>query len=209
MKSPYPNRLWLMVNDSPLKSGFAFLPFSGGIILAAGLASSLLPRTGPKPLMLIGLAMATAGLFYLTQLGKDSSWVSHVLPAEVVMSIGLALVFVPLSSLALFGVEPRDAGVASALLNTTQQVGGSLGTALLNTLYASAVTSYLTTHVPGSAGKAAFQFEAYLHGYRIAFVVGGFLLLAALIAVGIAVNAKRDQLPKVDEVEAEPVPAGV
>jgi hypothetical protein len=119
------------------------------------------------------------------------------------------LVFVPLSSLALFGVEPRDAGVASAMLNTTQQIGGSLGTALLNTLYASAVAGYLTTHVPGSAGTAAFQFEAYLHGYRIAFVVGGFLLLAALIAVGVAVNAKRDQLPKIDEVEAEAVPVGV
>lgn len=199
----------LNLGYSPLKSGFAFLPFSGGIILAAGLASSLLPRTGPKPLMLIGLAMATAGLFYLTQLGTDSSWVSHVLPAEVVMSVGLALVFVPLSSLALFGVEPRDAGVASAMLNTTQQIGGSLGTALLNTLYASAVTGYLTTHAPGSAGKVAFQFEAYLHGYRTAFVVGGFLLLAALIAVAVAVNAKRDQLPKIDEVEAEAVPAGV
>jgi EmrB/QacA subfamily drug resistance transporter len=184
---------------SPLKSGFAFLPFSGGIIVAAGLASTLLPRTGPKPLMLVGLALATAGIFDLTQLGTTSSWLTHVLPAEVVMSVGLALVFVPLSSLSLFGVEPRDAGVASAMLNTTQQVGGSLGTALLNTLYASAVTGYLASHVPGGTGAAAaqaLQFEAFLHGYRVAFVIGGALLAAALIVVAFAVNARRDQAAK-------------
>ncbi len=123
------------------------------------------------------------------------------------MSVGMALVFVPLSSLALFGVAPRDAGVASALLNTTQQVGGSLGTALLNTLYASAVTGYLTSHTAGAAGKTAFQLEAYLHGYRVAFVIGGFLLAAALLVVVLAVNAKRDDpvAPSLEEVV--PVPA--
>ena len=188
---------------SPLKSGFAFLPFSGGIIVTAGLASALLPRFGPKPLMVTGMAMATVGLFYLTRLGTDSSWVTHVLPAEIVMSVGMALVFVPLSSLSLFGVDPRDAGVASALLNTTQQVGGSLGTALLNTLYASAVTSWAASHVPGAAGKTAFQLEAYLHGYRVAFVVGGFLLAAALVVVIVFINAKRDELPS----PADAVPA--
>jgi EmrB/QacA subfamily drug resistance transporter len=184
---------------SPLKSGFAFLPFSAGIIAAAGLASALLPRTGPKVLMVTGLAMATAGLFYLTLLGTGSSWLTHVLPSEILMSVGLALVFVPLSNLALFGVAPRDAGVASALLNTTQQVGGALGTALLNTLYASAVTGYLTSHTAGPGGQTALQFEAFLHGYRVAFVVGGFLLAAALVVVAVAVNAKRDELPAPEE----------
>jgi EmrB/QacA subfamily drug resistance transporter len=179
---------------SPLKSGFAFLPFSAGIIVTAGLASTLLPRTGPKVLMLIGLVLGTVGLFSLTLLGTDSSWLTHVLPAEIALSVGLALVFVPLSNLALFGVAPRDAGVASAMLNTTQQIGGALGTALLNTLYASAVAAYLTSHVATSGAKA-FQFEAYLHGYRVAFVVGGFLLLAALIVVAVFVNAKKDELP--------------
>jgi len=188
---------------SPLKSGFAFLPFSAGIIAAAGLASALLPRTGPKVLMLSGLGMATVGLFYLTQLGTDSSWLTHVLPAEIVMSVGLALVFVPLSSLALFGVAPRDAGVASAMLNTTQQIGGALGTALLNTLYASAVAGYLTSHHPATGGASAFQLEAYLHGYRVAFVIGGFLLAAALVVVALFVNAKRDEVP----IEAVPVAA--
>jgi EmrB/QacA subfamily drug resistance transporter len=188
---------------SPLKSGFAFLPFSVGIIGAAGLASALLPRTGPKVLMLTGLGMATVGLFYLTQLGTDSSWLTHVLPAEIVMSVGLALVFVPLSSLALFGVSSRDAGVASAMLNTTQQIGGALGTALLNTLYASAVAGYLTSHHPGAGGASGFQLDAYLHGYRVSFVIGGFLLAAALIVVAVFVNAKRDEVP----TEAVPVAA--
>lgn len=194
----------LNLGYSPLKAGFAFLPFSGGIIVAAGLASSLLPRVGPKPLMVTGLALATVGIFYLTQLDQQSSWVSHVLPAEIVMSVGLALVFVPLSSLSLFGVEPRDAGVASAVLNTTQQVGGSLGTALLNTLYASAVANYLVSNRPGSAGLQSFKFDAYLHGYRVAFVVGGALLAAALLVIIVMVNAKRDETPVLTDPEAVP-----
>ncbi len=201
---------------SPLKSGFAFLPFSAGIILAAGLASTLLPRTGPKPLMLAGLAIASAGIFYLTQLGSRSSWLSHVLPAELAMSIGLALVFVPLSSLALFGVEARDAGVASAMLNTTQQVGGSLGTALLNTIYASTVAGYLTAHATSATGPAAahaLQFEAFLHGYRVAFVIGGVLLAVALVVVAVLVNARRVGVsidPAASTASAEPaVPAAL
>ena len=127
---------------SALKSGIAFLPFSGGIIVTSGVVSGLLPRTGPKPLMLIGLAMAAIGLATFTLISDTSSWVTTVLPGELLMSVGLALVIVPLSSLALTGVNNDDAGVASAVLNSTQQIGGSLGTALLNTFYASAVTSY-------------------------------------------------------------------
>jgi EmrB/QacA subfamily drug resistance transporter len=183
---------------SPLKSGFAFLPFSLGIIFTAGLASSLLPRTGPKVLMVTGLVMATAGLFYLTRLDAGSSWAADVLPSEIVMSVGMALVFVPLSSIALFGVHARDAGVASAMLNTTQQVGGSLGTALLNTLYAGAVTSYLAAHA-GSAAPQSLQLDAFLHGYRVAFLVGGFLLLAALVATAVLVTAKKQEVASVED----------
>jgi EmrB/QacA subfamily drug resistance transporter len=188
---------------TPLKSGFAFLPFSGGIIVAAGLASALLPRVGPKPLMLAGMILATAGLFYLTRLDAHSSWLTDVLPSEIVMSVGLALVFVPLSSVALFGIDARDAGVASAMLNTTQQIGGSLGTALLNTLYASAVTSYLTSHaLPGAGGATALTLAAYLHGYRVAFFVGACLLAAALLVVALLITAKRDELPANHDQEA-------
>ena len=116
---------------SALKSGFAFLPFSAGIIVGAGVASRVLPKVGPRRLMVGGFLAAAVGCAWLTQIGVRSSFVAHVLPAEIVMSIGLGMVFVPMSSTALIGVSPHDAGVASATLNMSQQVGGSLGTALL------------------------------------------------------------------------------
>ena len=125
---------------SALKSGFAFLPFSAGIIVTAGITSGLLPKVGPKPLMVLGLVLAPLGLWTFTRISDDSSWLGGVLPGEILMSVGLALVFIPLSSLALTGVADDDAGVASAVLNATQQIGGSLGLALLSTFYASSVT---------------------------------------------------------------------
>ena len=107
---------------SALKAGLAVLPFSGGVIVTSGVVPALLPRTGPKPLMLIGLAMAAIGLTGITD---TSSWATHVLPGELLMSVGFALLLVPLSNLALTGVNDDDAGVASAVLNSTQQIGGS------------------------------------------------------------------------------------
>ncbi len=121
---------------SAVRTGFAFLPFSGGIILGAALSSRLLPRLGPRPLMVTGLLMGTFGLIWFTRLTPTSSFATHVIGAEILTSLGMGLAFVPMSSTALVGVDPSDAGVASALVNTTQQVGSSLGTALLNTLAA-------------------------------------------------------------------------
>jgi hypothetical protein len=108
---------------SPLKSGFAFLPFSGGIIVAAGVASQLLPKIGPRPLMIPGLVMAIAGMLLLLRIDQNTSYVTHVLPAQLLMSVGLAGVVIPASSTARIGVGPHDAGVASAVLNSLQQVG--------------------------------------------------------------------------------------
>jgi EmrB/QacA subfamily drug resistance transporter len=181
---------------SSLKAGFAFLPFSGGIILAAGVVSQLMPRVGPKPLMIVGLAMATVGMFYLTQISGETGYLSHVLPAELLMSVGMAGVFIPASSTALVGIDPHDAGVASALLNTTQQIGGSLGTALLNTLYASAVTSYLADNVRSPADVARLQGDALISGYQVAFFWGGMMLLAGLVATIVFINAKKDDVPR-------------
>ncbi|MGH9294823.1 MAG: MFS transporter, partial [Acidimicrobiales bacterium] len=112
---------------SALKSGFAFLPFSGGIILGAGLASKLLARLGARRLTALGLALGAAGMAWFTQIGVHSSFAAHVLPAEIVASFGLGLAFVTFSNTALIGVHEDDSGVASALVNATQQVGGSLG----------------------------------------------------------------------------------
>ena len=187
---------------SPLKSGFAFLPFSGGIILTAGLVAQLLPRFGPRPLMIPGLVMAVAGMLWLTQITADTSYVTHVLPAELLMSIGLAGVFIPASSTALVGVGHHDAGVASAVLNTSQQIGGSLGTALLNTLFAGAVTSYLTANVRSAADAKAMVPSALIHGYHVAFFWGAMLLVAALVAAVVFINAKREDVPSETEMAA-------
>jgi len=176
--------LQTILGFSPLKAGFAFLPFSAGIILTAGLASKLLPRFGPRPLMVPGLILAAGGMLLLTRLTPTSSYLTHVLPSMVMMSVGLALVFIPLASTGLHAVGPQDAGVASALIITSQQVGGSLGTALLNTVAAGATTTYIISHrvVPPPV-KVALS-----HGYAQAFLVGaGFLLLAAVVA-GVLIN---------------------
>jgi EmrB/QacA subfamily drug resistance transporter len=174
---------------SALKTGFAFLPFSGGIIIGAGLASRLLPRIGPRALMMIGLSLAAGGLVWFTRLGLDTTYIGLVLPTEVMVSLGMGMTFVPMSSTALVGVDPQDAGVASALVNTTQQVGGSLGTALLNTLAATAATTYLATH----ARSAVAAQTAAVHGYTTAFTVSAVLLAAAAVVAGALVRASRHQ----------------
>jgi EmrB/QacA subfamily drug resistance transporter len=176
---------------SALKSGLAVLPFGGGVIVTSGIVPALLPRTGPKPLMLIGLAMAAGGLAIFTLISDTSSWAAVVLPGELLMSIGFALLLVPLSNLALAGVNDDDAGVASAVLNSTQQIGGSLGTALLNTFYASAVTSYVLSH---HLSPTAFNPLAAIHGYHVAFWIGVGLIAAAFAAVLVLVNARKDDV---------------
>jgi EmrB/QacA subfamily drug resistance transporter len=170
---------------SALKSGVAFLPFAGGIVFAAAFASTLLPRIGPRPLMTGGFMAAALAMASFTQIKVDSSYTTHVLPGLIVMSIGVGFAFVALNSTALVGVDNHDAGVASALVNTTQQVGGSLGIALLNTIAASATAHYIAHHGAGSAGAGA------VHGYSVAFVWGfGALVLATVLSV-ILVSAHR------------------
>ncbi len=179
---------------SPLKAGCAFLPFSAGIILAAGLVSQLLPRIGPRPLMIPGLIMAIIGMLLLTQIGADTPYATHVLPAQLLMSAGLAGVFIPAASVALLGAGHHDAGVASAVLNSSQQIGGSLGTALLNTVFASSVTAYLVANVTNPADMQQAIPAAYIQGYHVAFVWGAALLACALACAVFLVNAKRDDL---------------
>ncbi|HVI38386.1 MAG TPA: MFS transporter [Gaiellales bacterium] len=174
---------------TPLESGFAFLPFSGGIIVGAGIVSQLLPRVGPRPLIIAGLSLAVLGMLWLTQIQPTSSYVTDVLPAELAISFGMAAVFVSTSSTALVGVAEHDAGIASAVLNTSQQVGGSLGLALLSTFYASSVTGHLADN-PGEAPAAAF-----VHGYHVAFVWAAVFLGVALVIAAGLISAKKDDLP--------------
>lgn len=175
---------------SAIRSGFAFLPFSIGIVVGATMASRFLPRVGPRPLLGVGLALAAAGLVVFTQVHPHSAYLVHVLPAELLVSFGMGLAFVPMSSTALIGVEPGDAGVASALINTTQQTGGTLGVALLNTVAASATTGYLSSHAGGPAAVAA----AAVHGYTTAFAASAGLMAAAAIAGFLLLRAGRDDV---------------
>ena len=182
---------------SALKTGFAFLPFSGGIVIGAALASRLLPNIGPRALMVTGLILGVLGLFWFTRLGVDSSYLVHVLPAEIVVSLGMGMTFVPMNSTSLIGIDPRDAGVASALVNTTQQVGGSLGIALLNTVAATAAAGYLAGHL-GSAGAVQ---SAAVHGYTTAFTVSAVLLAIAAVVVAVLVRATRNDVVADPDVE--------
>lgn len=167
---------------SALKSGIAYLPFSAGIVISAGMASKLLPKYGPRPLMGVGFFSCAIGLGLLTMIGVHTSYWAHVLPSQIVMSMGLGFAFVSLSSTALIGVADHDAGVASALVNTTQQVGGSLGTALLNTFAASATASYIASHLHHGTASAALTQLALVNGYHRVFTISAALLLAASIA---------------------------
>jgi EmrB/QacA subfamily drug resistance transporter len=172
---------------SALKTGFAFLPLSGGIVLGAAVASALLPRVGPRSLMLSGLGLTTVGLVLFTHLGVASTFASGVLPAEIVVSLGLAMTFVPMSSTALLGIEEGDAGVASALVNATQQVGGSLGIALLNTVAGSAAAGYLAAHTRGLGARALTRVVpvATVHGYTTGFQVSTVMIVAAFVLTAV------------------------
>ncbi|MEU5790111.1 MFS transporter [Micromonospora purpureochromogenes] len=175
---------------TPVEAGLASLPITVGVLISAGAASQLLPRVGAKPLMVAGAALAAAAMLALTQIDVDSSFVAHLLPAQVVLGLGLGFTFVPLSSLALVGVPEHDAGAASATLNATQQIGGSLGTALLNTFFTSAVTAYLAGRIPGPTTVA----QATIHGYSVAFAWGAALILVAGLATMLLIKVRKEDL---------------
>jgi EmrB/QacA subfamily drug resistance transporter len=169
---------------SPLRSGFAFLPLSIGIISSAAGVSTLLTRFAPRLIMVTGLILTAGGLLWFTQLGVRSAYLSHILPAETVMSVGLGLVFVPVASVALL------------------QVGGSIGIAVLNTIAASAFSAYLATRLPAAHGSRAalarLTATATVHSYARAFAISAALALAALVAVAFLVDAKSEKRPSSD-----------
>jgi EmrB/QacA subfamily drug resistance transporter len=185
-----------VLHYTPLKAGFAALPVTVGVLISATLASSLIPRTGARPLMIIGPVVAAGGMFLLRFIGLDTSFWLHLAPAQILLGFGLGLTFVPLSSLALLGVPGHDAGAASAALNATQQVGASLGTALLNTIATSAIAAYLVSHVPTSPQDAARTgLLAQVEGYSAAFTWAAALILLAAVVTAVLVRAHKEDLP--------------
>ena len=183
--------LQVVLGYSPLKSGFAFLPFTAGIIVFAGVASQLLPKFGPRALMVPGLIAAGSGLLLMTRITPDTSYATHVLPSLLIMSSGMALVFIPLTSTSLHAVSSHDTGVASAMLNTSQQVGGSLGTALLNTIAATAATTYATAN--SQLGERLQPF-AMTHGFTVAFQCSAGFLFVGAILLFFFINVGKDSL---------------
>jgi EmrB/QacA subfamily drug resistance transporter len=182
---------------SALKAGFAFLPFPLGIITSATIASRTLPRFGPRVLAAGGFSLATIGMLWLTQLPADSAYLTHVVPSMLLISLGMGHVFVPLSSTALLGVPNHDAGAAAALVNTMQQIGGSLGVAFLNTIATSATASYAATHGGVSA-------QAAVHGFTTAFSVAVGILVLAVIAVVTLIRPERRDRSTSRAFEPEP-----
>ncbi len=178
-----------VLHYSALKSGFAFVPFSLGVITGATAASRLLPRFGPRALLTGGLLMGVAGLALFSTLDVHSAYVSTVLPAEIIVSLGMGLSFVTMSSTALIGVSPEDAGVASALVNATQQTGGTMGAALINTIATSATVSYVAAHGTSPEDLTA----GAIHGYTTAFTFSAIVLgVAAAAAFTLIRRARPD-----------------
>ena len=175
---------------SPVVTGFAILPIAGGLAVAANLSTIvLMPRIGPKPLVATGFVVAAGAMTWFAQLGLHTGYVDGVLGPIILTGAGLGMVIAPSINTGTFGVAPRDAGVASATVTVGQQLGASIGTSLLNTIFASAVASYLTLHVASARliGRQALLGQALAHGYDVAFwwvagifaggaIIGGLLL---------------------------------
>ena len=174
---------------SPVATGLAFLPMVAMIMIFANLSNIvLLPRFGPRPLVTLGMIFAACGMAWLTRIGVNSSYVSAVLPPLLLDGAGIGLIIAPSINTGTFGVPPEDAGVASASVNTGQQLGGSIGTSLLNTVAAGATAAYLTAHLSPrslSGGKPGpgLTTHALVHGYTTAFWWGvGIFAFGAVVA---------------------------
>jgi EmrB/QacA subfamily drug resistance transporter len=177
----------------PLEAGLAFLPFTAGIMVSAGVASKFAPKIGVRPVAAVGMVVSALGMLLLTRLPVDGSYLTDVLPALVLTSLGMGAVFMPLTLIATTGLEDEDQGLASGLFNTSQQIGGALGLAVLSTIAASRSTAL--------GGKTP---EALVGGFHAAFAGGALLVLAALVVM-LATLRARD----VVKIEAESAPAMV
>ena len=187
-----------ILHYSAAKAGVAFLPFALGVIVAAAAATSLLPKLGPRITMTAGLAITALGLLWLTQIGVHTSYWAHLFPQQVVMSVGLGLAFPALSSTALAKVRQRDSGVASAMVNTTSQVGASLGAALLNTVAATATANYIASH------GVRLEPYAVVHGFTTAFLVGAIIVAAGAVVAFVCVNVTAKDLAN-QAVQPDPI----
>lgn len=197
---------------SPLKTGFAYLPFAATIMVVASGVSRLVGRTGPLPPILAGTLSAAGGLLWVSQVDTHSTYAGSLLGPMLLVAGGMAACFVPLTLTAVADVAPRDGGIAAALLNSGQQVGGSLGLAVLGTVAASVtrgrldrLTSPLFAHAPAGAGPVLggrlppelhhLLNRAFTAGYVAAFRVGAAIMLAAFVVAGLSIRARGTKAP--------------
>ncbi len=180
---------------SPLTTGLAFLPLTGALVVTSTTVQTrVIQHTGVKPLVLAGTTLGAIAMFLFTHLTPGSSYASNVLPGLLVLGVGMGCIFAPAFSTATLGVEGREAGVASAMVNTSQQVGGSVGTSLLSTIFASALASYTAGHLH----TANLANAAAVHGYTTAFWWAvGIFALGFLLAIVILPGQARPRVPTV------------
>jgi len=191
-----------VLNYSPLRAGLAFLPVTAGIVLGAGLSQQLIRRFGVRAVAIAGMSIAAVGLLVLSRIPVDGTYLGSLLPGLMPMSLGMGLTFVPITLIATTNVDDNDAGLASGLLNTAQQVGGALGLAILATFAASR-----TSNVLGGLGHAPSHLDtlgAMVSGFQLAFLIAAALIGTA--AVLLALVVRREHVELID-VEAQPAMA--
>jgi EmrB/QacA subfamily drug resistance transporter len=202
---------------SPLVTGVAFLPLTGGLIFASNLSTTvLMPRVGPKPLVAFGMLAAAGAMAWLAQIGPHTAYAAGVLGPLTLVGTGLGMVIAPAINAGTFGVAPQDAGVASATVTVGQQLGASIGTSLLNTIFAAAVASYTTAHLASVRliGRQALTGQALVHGYDTAFwwtagfFAGGAVIGATLLRRGPLVHKSMPSQVhgEVPATQARPLP---
>jgi EmrB/QacA subfamily drug resistance transporter len=195
----YFNSLYVqrVLGYSPIEAGLAFVPFTIGIVIGAGLSQTLVKRIGLRSVGIIGMLLGTAGMLLFLRLDVGGDYVTDLLPGIILVSIGMGMTFVPVTLIATSGIDAGDAGLASGLLNTSQQIGGALGLAILSTL----ATSKTTSSLESGADNA----HALVDGFHIAYIAGAAFLFAG--AVLLAVMLKRSDVERIDVDDVAPVAA--
>jgi MFS family permease len=180
---------------SAMKTGLAYLAVAGTAIVWSAVAAQLVTRIGVKPVLAVGMATLTAGLVYFTQVSVGGSYAADLLPGFLLIGVGIGFSFVPISIAALAGVQPAEAGLASGLINTSQQIGGALGIAALSTIATSRTDDALAA---GTALRSAL-----VDGFTNAFVAGVGIAFVGVIAALTLI--RRDELEQAQVPAAEPV----
>ncbi len=190
---------------SPITTGLAFLPLTAAIVSASTTSNiKLLPRLGPRLLVVVGMGCGAVGMLLLSRLGVASTYLAGILPALIILGLGFGLIFSTAINRGTAGVAPGDAGVASAMVNTMQQVGGSIGTALLSTLAVGATATYIRTH--HGAGPAAVV-NGTIHGYTLAFLTSAAIFVVGAIVSGSLLGGRPARSPAVTREQPRPQPS--